>query len=96
MQGAERDLILFGFTCSDPDQIFSEFLNNPNRFNVVLTRARQKLIVVGSKIFFDSVAPTEKQLQANACFKDFFEYCRDNDCYFQYRKVDRKYGLETQ
>lgn len=84
MQGAERDVILFGFTCSDPDQIFSEFLNNPNRFNVVLTRGRRKLIVIGSKMFFESVAHTEKQLQANTCFKDFFEYCRGNGCYFEY------------
>ncbi len=56
MQGAERDVILFGFTCSDPGLIFSEFLNNPNRFNVVLTRARLKVIVVGSKLFFRFVA----------------------------------------
>ena len=32
-------------------------------------RARKKLIVVGSKIFFEAIARTEKQLQANACFK---------------------------
>ncbi len=89
MQGAERDVILFGFTCSDPDLIFSEFLNNPNRFNVVLTRARQKVIVVGSKLFFRSVASTEKQLQDNRCFKDFFNYCCDNDCYFEYPAVIR-------
>ena len=86
MQGAERDVILFGFSCSDPDQIFSAFLNNPNRFNVVLTRARQKIIIVGSKLFFESVALTEKQLHANACFKDFFRYCRENDCYFELDK----------
>ena len=72
MQGAEMDVILFGFSCSDPDQIFSDFLNNPNRFNVVLTRARKKLLVVGNKLFFESVALTEKQLHANACFKAFF------------------------
>lgn len=84
MQGAERDVILFGFTCSDPDLIFSEFLNNPNRFNVVLTRARQKIIIIGSKLFFESVASTEKQLRANACFKNFFKYCRDHDWYFEY------------
>ncbi|MEA3469039.1 MAG: AAA domain-containing protein [Thermodesulfobacteriota bacterium] len=88
MQGAERDVILFGFSCSDPDQIFSEFLNNPNRFNVVLTRARTKLIVVGSTLFFESVALTEKQLHANACFKDFFRHCRENDCYFEYSEQD--------
>ena len=83
MQGAERDVILFGFGCSDPDQIFSDFLNNPNRFNVVLTRARHKIIIVGSRLFFESVASTEQQLQANVCFKEFVSYCRENGCYFE-------------
>ncbi|MCK5679663.1 AAA family ATPase, partial [bacterium] len=83
LQGAERDVIIFGFTCSDPDLVLSEFLNNPNRFNVAITRARKKLIVIGSKIFFEAIAQTEKQLQANACFKNFFEYCCKNDLYFE-------------
>ncbi len=82
MQGAERDVILFGFACTEYDQMFSEFLNNPERFNVVLTRARKKVIVVGNKIFFNSIASTEKQLSDNACFKEFVEYCLLNDCYF--------------
>ena len=86
MQGAEREVILFGFTCSDYDGIFSDFLNNSNRFNVILTRTRRKLIVVGSKIFFGSVAHTEEQLRANACFKNFFTYCRDNGWYVQDNK----------
>lgn len=87
IQGAERDVILFGFTCSDPDHVLSEFLNNPNRFNVAMTRARKKLIVAGSKTFFSAIAHTEKQLQANACFKAFFEHCRENDCCFELASV---------
>jgi superfamily I DNA and/or RNA helicase len=73
IQGAERDVILFGFTCSDPDQVMGEFLNNPNRFNVAITRARHKLIVVGSETFFTAVARNEESLRANVCFKDFVE-----------------------
>ncbi len=72
IQGAEREVILFGFTCSDPDQVLGEFLNNPNRFNVAITRARQKLIVVGSETFFTAVAQNEESLRANVCFKEFF------------------------
>ncbi|MCI5145495.1 MAG: Lhr-like helicase, partial [Candidatus Electrothrix sp. AR3] len=72
IQGAEREVILFGFTCSDPDQVLSEFLNNPNRFNVAITRARHKLIVVGSETFFSAIAQNEESLRANACFKEFF------------------------
>jgi replicative superfamily II helicase len=83
MQGAERDVILFGFACTDYDQMFSGFLNNPNRFNVVLTRARQKVIVVGNKMFFESLAATEKQLHDNGCFKEFVVYCQRENCYFQ-------------
>ncbi|MCW5207907.1 hypothetical protein VU11_04435 [Desulfobulbus sp. US2] len=73
IQGAEREVILFGFTCSDPDQVLGEFLNNPNRFNVAITRARHKLIVVGSETFFAAVAQSEESLRANVCFKEFFE-----------------------
>ena len=32
VQGAERDVIIFGFTTSDRDHVTSTFLNNPNRF----------------------------------------------------------------
>ena len=71
IQGAEREVILFGFTCSDPDQIMGGFLNNPERFNVAITRARHKLIIVGSKTLFTAVAQNEESLRANACFKEF-------------------------
>lgn len=74
VQGAERDVILFGFTSSDPDHVMSEFLNNPNRFNVAITRARHKLIVVGSRAFFSAIPNTEKGVRANECFKAFFEH----------------------
>jgi superfamily II DNA/RNA helicase len=84
MQGAERDVVLFGFTSSDPDHVLSEFLNNPNRFNVAITRARKKLVVVGSMAFFSAIPHTEKQLRANACFKAFLEYCRGNACCFEF------------
>ncbi len=52
VQGAERDVIIFGITSSDPDHLLSEFLNSPNRLNVAMTRAKTKLIIIGSKAFF--------------------------------------------
>lgn len=76
VQGAERDVVIFGFTSSDADHVMSRFLNNPNRFNVAITRARHKLIVVGSRAFFSAIPHTEKALHANQCFKAFFEYCQ--------------------
>jgi superfamily II DNA/RNA helicase/predicted RecB family nuclease len=85
VQGAERDVILFAFTTSDPDHTASEFLNNPNRFNVAITRARHKLIVIGSNAFFSAIPDTEKALQANRCFKEFLRYCREIDSVFLWK-----------
>ena len=82
VQGAERDVILYAFTTSDLDYVTSPFLNNPNRFNVAITRARQKLIVVGSKAFFSAIPQTEDALTANRCFKAFYEFCRERDSLF--------------
>ena len=49
-QGGERDVIVVSATASDPDYILSEadFLLNPNRLNVALSRPRRKLIVIAS------------------------------------------------
>ncbi|MDQ3702350.1 MAG: Upf1 family helicase, partial [Chloroflexota bacterium] len=49
-QGGERDVIVVSATASDPDYILSEadFLLNPNRLNVALSRPRRKLIVLAS------------------------------------------------
>ena len=82
VQGAERDVILYAFTTSDPDYVTSPFLNNPNRFNVAITRARQKLIVVGSQAFFSAIPQSEDALTANRCFKAFYEFCRERDSLF--------------
>lgn len=60
MQGQERDLILYSLTASEPDTLDQEFdfLFLPNRFNVAITRARRKLLVVGSRRFFHHVPET--------------------------------------
>jgi hypothetical protein len=82
LQGAERDVVLFSVTTSDPDHLASSFLNNPNRFNVAITRARHKLVVVGSTAFFTQVPPNETALQANYCFKAFYYLCQEQGSLF--------------
>ena len=86
VQGAERDVIIFAFTASDLETIGSPFLNNPNRFNVAMTRARKKLIVVGSQAFFATVPQTGKALAANRCFKAFGAFCRERDWVFSFQR----------
>jgi superfamily I DNA and/or RNA helicase len=53
-QGGERDVIIVACTASDPDYIVAEaeFLLDPQRLNVALSRARKKLIVVAATTVF--------------------------------------------
>jgi AAA domain len=84
LQGAERDVVLFSVTSSDPDALDSPFLNSPNRFNVAITRARHKLVVVGSRAFFTQVPHTDTGLQAHYCFKSYYHRCRNQGALFDW------------
>jgi superfamily I DNA and/or RNA helicase len=94
LQGAERDVVLFSLTTSDPDHLESSFLNNPNRFNVAITRARHKLIVVGSRAFFTLIPRTEAGLQAHQGFMAYYSLCREQQALFVYQTVQNN-GTET-
>jgi superfamily I DNA and/or RNA helicase len=87
LQGAEREVVLFSVTTSDPDHLSSAFLNNPNRFNVAITRARHKLVVVGSTAFFAQVPPNDTALQANHCFKAYYHLCQEEGSLFIWSAV---------
>lgn len=56
-QGGERDMIIVACTASDPDYIMAEaeFLMDPQRLNVALSRARKKLIVVAAATVFGAL-----------------------------------------
>ena len=84
LQGAERDVVLFSVTSSDPDALDSPFLNNPNRFNVAITRARHKLVVVGSRAFFTQVPHTDAGLQAHYGFTAYYHRCRNQGALFDW------------
>ncbi|SLM28913.1 DEAD/DEAH box helicase domain protein [Desulfamplus magnetovallimortis] len=84
VQGAERDVILFGITSSDPDHVLSEFLNSPNRLNVAMTRAKKKLIITGSRAFFHAIPESEHMLERNRCFKELLSYCREQGAIIEF------------
>lgn len=50
MQGQERDVILYSLVSGNIDYMLemAEFLYNPNKMNVAFSRAKSKLIIVGS------------------------------------------------
>jgi len=53
-QGGERDVIVLSMTAGNQGYVntLSEFLLDPNRFNVGASRMRQKLIIIASKAMF--------------------------------------------
>ncbi|MDY0220288.1 MAG: DEAD/DEAH box helicase [Desulfobacterium sp.] len=84
VQGAERDVILFGLTASHPDHLHNEFLNSPNRLNVAMTRARKKLVIIGSNAFFSLLPNSENLLLKNSCFKQLLAHCRARNAVFYF------------
>ena len=56
-QGGERPVIMVSATASDPDfvQVEADFLLNPNRLTVAMSRMQRGLVVVASRTVFDVV-----------------------------------------
>ncbi|MFV2044050.1 MAG: AAA domain-containing protein [Anaerolineales bacterium] len=77
MQGQERDLIILSLTTSNPSFALglADFFFQPERLNVAVTRARSKLIIVGSTHLFHA-KPEEPELQqAIALLEDLVKSC---------------------
>jgi|GEM_PF-2468087 len=57
-QGGEKDIIIISLTASDPSYLSAvlEFLFNPNRLNVAMSRMKEKLILIGSQEVFNATA----------------------------------------
>jgi DNA replication ATP-dependent helicase Dna2 len=74
-QGGERDVILYSLTSSDAEHIDAGFLLDPRRTNVALTRARSKLIVLGSSLLLREHVPIDEESQRRygqlmSCLRD--------------------------
>ncbi len=77
-QGQERDVIIASFAIGDPDAIQNEdeFLMSLNRFNVMASRPRTKLIVFVSREIVDHLSGEIEVLRESRLLKLFAEsYC---------------------
>ncbi|TFH59647.1 DEAD/DEAH box helicase [Peribacillus frigoritolerans] len=87
-QGQQRDIIITSFALGDPDLISDEeeFLMNLNRFNVIASRARAKLVVLVSQEIIDHLASDIEVLRDSRLLKVFAEsYCTNrSDCQLAY------------
>lgn len=79
-QGQQRDAILASFAVGDPDAIFEEdeFLHSLNRFNVLASRARTKLVVLVSQEIVDHLSGDLDVLRASRLLKSYCQsFCRE-------------------
>lgn len=77
-QGQERDVIIASFGLGDPDIISTEdeFLYNLNRFNVLTSRARAKLVVFITRSLLEHLSNDVDVLEESRLLKQFAEaYC---------------------
>ncbi|MGB7923492.1 MAG: AAA domain-containing protein [Pyrinomonadaceae bacterium] len=76
-QGQERDVIIASFGLGDPDIIGTEdeFLFNLNRFNVLTSRARAKLIVLITRSLLGHLSNDAEVLEESRLLKQFAEFC---------------------
>ncbi|MHA1669484.1 MAG: DEAD/DEAH box helicase [Promethearchaeota archaeon] len=79
-QGSDRDIIIASFGLSDKDQLDaeSEFIYNLNRFNVLTSRAKYKLILIMSKKFLGFI-PNDRIVMAQAAHirKYAYSFCNE-------------------
>ncbi len=78
-QGQERDLIIASYTVADKDFVNSEeaFILDPRRFNVSLTRAKSKFIMLISDSILQHL-PSDKNIATDAAHIQLFveKYCK--------------------
>ena len=79
-QGQQRDIVIASYTLGDPDQIAEEdeFLMSLNRFNVIASRARAKLIVLVSQEVISHLAHNIDVLRESRLLKVYAEaFCNN-------------------
>jgi hypothetical protein len=79
-QGSDRDLIICSIGLSDEDklQMEDEFIYNLNRFNVLTSRAKSKLIFISSDKFVEYI-PDEREIlkESSQIYRFVKEYCKN-------------------
>jgi DNA replication ATP-dependent helicase Dna2 len=77
MQGQERDVVIVSLTTSNPTfaSEVADFLFQPERLNVAITRPRSKLIILGSRYLLDASPSGEEQQGWVALLRDLLDGC---------------------
>jgi hypothetical protein len=96
VQGQERDLIIASYAVADRDFVRSEesFILDPRRFNVTLTRAKSKFVMLVSDALIQHL-PSDAQVARDAAHLQLFveNYCSSIDEQLDLRYSDN--GVEV-
>lgn len=78
MQGQEREVVLVSFATASPAfaSQMADFLFQPQRLNVAVTRPRTKLILIGSHHMLDGDQYDEEHSDTFALLKDLLNSCQ--------------------
>ncbi len=78
-QGSDRELIIASVGLSDRDQLAAEeeFIYDINRFNVLTSRAKKKIVVISSRNYLDYI-PNDREVMeyASKVRKYVFDFCQ--------------------
>ncbi|HEV2148320.1 MAG TPA: AAA domain-containing protein, partial [Longimicrobiaceae bacterium] len=79
MQGNEREMVIVSYAVADGEyaEREAEFLLNPNRFNVSITRPRGKLVVFMSDEVLRVVPRDEEVMTGSMAIKGYGRHCAD-------------------
>lgn len=74
-QGGQRDVMVVSATVSDPDFLSaeSEFILNPNRLNVALSRMKKKLVVIAPKTLFTLLPNDTDEYEDSIIWKGLYK-----------------------
>lgn len=74
-QGGEREAIVISTTASDPNFLDAErdFILNPNRLTVAMSRMQRKLVVVASESIFEVVPPDVEGYERARLWKGLYD-----------------------
>jgi DNA replication ATP-dependent helicase Dna2 len=81
MQGNEREMVVVSYAVADGEyaEREAEFLLNPNRFNVSITRPRGKLVVLMSDEVLRVVPRDEEVMTGSMAIKGYGRHCVDGE-----------------
>ena len=91
-QGSDRDLIITSIGLSDIDKISTEceFIFNINRFNVLTSRAKNKLIFITSREFLNYLPDESKMIENTSKFNYYVNKFCNKHTILNIEDEDRK------